>query len=137
MAPLVPTDAEIDRERLLDISVNLIPMGILAFFVVLFAVYSPFRHNLFMFLMSHFLTVFPLLLLGLLTYVSAKVIARDEERAEQSSEGAATPEEEYERSDVEETYGQGTDDEGTGAAAPDEGADAEGRPADAETSENR
>lgn len=85
MGPLVPTGTDIDRETLLDITVNLIPIGILAFFVVTFLVYTPFPPNLFAFLISHFLTIFPLVLLALLTYVAAKVIARDERKLEERS----------------------------------------------------
>ncbi|WP_254546543.1 DUF6684 family protein [Halomarina pelagica] len=110
MSRLVPIDADLDKEQLLDVSVNLIPIAILLFFVVLFAVYTPWPPNLFMYLMSHFLTIFPLLLLALLTYVSAKAIARDEEGMEESSAGAATPEE---RPEAETEFGTGSE-EGPG-----------------------
>ncbi|MFC5970939.1 DUF6684 family protein [Halomarina salina] len=85
MGRLVPTGTDIDRETLLDITVNLIPMGILVFFVVLFLVFTPFPPNLFIAGVSHFLTIFPLVLLALLTYVAAKVIARDEKKLEERS----------------------------------------------------
>ncbi|MFD1512737.1 DUF6684 family protein [Halomarina rubra] len=85
MGPLVPTGADLDRETLLDITVNLIPMGILLFFIGLSLVYSPFPPSLFMSGMSHLLTVVPLVLLALLTYVAAKVIARDERQLEARS----------------------------------------------------
>lgn len=68
----------IDRETFLDIVVNIIPMGILLFFVGLFLVYMPWEENLFLTVVSHFLTIFPLIMLALLTYVSARVISRDE-----------------------------------------------------------
>lgn len=68
----------IDRETFLDIVVNIIPMGILLFFVGVFLVYSPWEKNLFLTVVSHFLTIFPLFMLGLLTYFSAKIISRDE-----------------------------------------------------------
>lgn len=69
----------IDRETLLDLVVNIIPMGILLFFVGVFLVYMPWEENLFLTVVSHFLTLFPLAMLALLTYVSARVISRDEE----------------------------------------------------------
>lgn len=83
MGPLVPTGTDLDRETLLDIAVNVIPMAMLVFFVVLFLVYTPFPPNTFMFVMSHLLTVIPLVLLALLTYVTAKVISRDERELEE------------------------------------------------------
>ncbi|SFG73517.1 hypothetical protein SAMN04488063_2827 [Halopelagius inordinatus] len=69
----------IDRETLLDLVVNIIPMGILLFFVGVFLVYMPWEENLFLTVVSHFLTLFPLAMLALLTYVSARVISRDED----------------------------------------------------------
>lgn len=74
-----------DRDTLLDITVNLIPMGILLFFVVLFTMFQPWDWNPFMFGLMHFLTVFPFLLLAILTYVSGKVISRDERRLEETT----------------------------------------------------
>lgn len=68
-----------DIETLLDVTVNLIPMGILLFFVVLYTVFRPWEWNLGIFVLMHFLTVFPFLLLALLTYVSARAIAGAEE----------------------------------------------------------
>lgn len=68
----------IDRETFLDLVVNIIPMGILLFFVGVFLVYMPWEENLFLTIVSHFLTIFPLVMLALLTYISAKVISRDE-----------------------------------------------------------
>lgn len=78
MSPLVPTDSDLSRETILDVTVNIIPMVILLFFVVLVTVFNPFPPNLSIMVTSHFLTLIPFVLLGLLTYVSAKVIARDE-----------------------------------------------------------
>lgn len=62
-------------ETLLDVTVNLIPMGILLFFVVLYTVFRPWEWNPTIFVLMHFLTVFPFVLLALLTYVSARAIA--------------------------------------------------------------
>ncbi|MDS0284620.1 DUF6684 family protein [Haloarcula onubensis] len=68
-------------DTLLDITVNLIPMGILLFFVVLYTVFRPWGLDPRMFVLMHFLTVFPFLLLALLTYVSARAIASAEQGA--------------------------------------------------------
>lgn len=70
-----------DRETLLDILVNLVPMVILLFFSVLYTVVQPWGFDPAQFGLMHFLTLFPFLLLGLLTYLSAKVISRDERLA--------------------------------------------------------
>ncbi|WP_262177239.1 DUF6684 family protein [Haloarcula laminariae] len=64
-----------DMETLLDVMVNLIPMGILLFFVGLYTVFQPWEWDPVMFVLMHFLTLFPFLLLALLTYVSAQAIA--------------------------------------------------------------
>lgn len=71
-------ESPIDRETLLDITVNVIPIGILLFFVVLFTLVQPWGYDPFYILLGHGLTIFPILVLLLVTYVSAKVIARDE-----------------------------------------------------------
>ena len=64
----------------LDLLVNMIPMGILLFMDVLFFVYNPWGWDLFYVFMMHFLTLFPFVLLGLLTYVSGRVVQRDEQK---------------------------------------------------------
>jgi len=80
-----PVSAESSDQRdwatfdtLLDVTVNIIPMGILLFFVGLYAVIRPWNWDPGMFVLMHFLTLFPLLLLAVLTYVSARAIASDE-----------------------------------------------------------
>jgi len=65
-------------ETLLDVTVNLIPMGILLFFIALYTVFSPWEWDPAVFVLMHFLTVFPFVLLALLTYVSARAIASAE-----------------------------------------------------------
>lgn len=92
MSPLVPTGRTLDRETALDVSVNVIPMGILLFFIVLTLLVDPFPPDLYITLVAHVLTIIPLVLLGLLTYVSAKVIARDERKLETSGEGVGVEE---------------------------------------------
>jgi len=67
-----------NRETLLDVTVNVIPMVILLFFVGLYTVLQPWEWDPAMFVLMHFLTVFPFLLLALLTYISARAIAGDE-----------------------------------------------------------
>jgi len=66
------------RETLLDVTVNLIPMVILLFFVVFYTAFRPWGWDPTIFVLMHFLTVFPFVLLALLTYVSARAIASAE-----------------------------------------------------------
>jgi hypothetical protein len=67
-----------DRETLLDITVNLIPMGILLFFFALTVVITPWEFDPLIVVLQHFLTLFPFLLLGILTYFSARAVAGTE-----------------------------------------------------------
>lgn len=78
MCPFISGESHVDRETVLDTLVNVVPMAILLFFVVLFLVLTPWGIDA-TFLVAHFLTIFPLVLLAILTYVSASVIARDED----------------------------------------------------------
>jgi len=79
----VRADADDTREwatfdTLLDITVNLIPLAILLFFIGLYTVVSPWEWDAGMFVLMHLLTVIPFVLLAILTYVSARAIAGDE-----------------------------------------------------------
>lgn len=78
MSPLISDESDFDRETLLDITVNIIPMGILLFFVILFVVIHPWEFDPFYAVIQHGLTIFPFLVLVLVTYISAKLISRDE-----------------------------------------------------------
>ena len=66
------------KETWLDLTVNLVPLGILAVLDALFWVVNPWGWDPFVIAVSHFLTLFPLVLLALLTYVSGTIIQRDE-----------------------------------------------------------
>lgn len=79
MAPIAVLGTQIDRETLLDVVVNLVPVGILVFFVGLFLVYAPWGYSPYYTTVSHFLTIFPLIVLLFITYVSARIISRDEQ----------------------------------------------------------
>ncbi|USZ66950.1 cox cluster protein [Halorussus salilacus] len=67
-------DSVFDRETMLDISVNIIPLVILAFFIALLVLTSPFEPNLFLEVVALLLHLIPLVLLALLTYVAAHYI---------------------------------------------------------------
>jgi len=78
-----------DRETILDLMVNFIPLGIILFFIGTFAVFAPWGFELMpsglmfavMGIMFHALLV--------LTYLSAKAIAGDEKRATVYAQGQA------------------------------------------------
>jgi uncharacterized membrane protein YczE len=67
-------DSVFDYETLLDISVNVIPMLIIGFFVVLFLVASPYPANFFIDGITVMLHVIPFVGLGILTYIAAHYI---------------------------------------------------------------
>ncbi|PSQ45035.1 cox cluster protein [Halobacteriales archaeon SW_6_65_15] len=60
-----------DRETLLDISVNLIPLGMILFFVVLLVTGSTYEPNLFIETIALGLHVVPFVSLAILTYIAA------------------------------------------------------------------
>lgn len=72
----------ITRETWADLTVNIIPLGILLALDVLYWVVNPWGWDPYVLAIAHFLTIFPLLCLALLTYVSGYVIQRDEGRAD-------------------------------------------------------
>lgn len=82
--------ATFDRDTLLDLLVNVIPLVIIGFFVVAFAVFDPFGGDTLGRAIQVLLLVAPFLALAILTYVSGKAIAGDEERAEVYHQGQAT-----------------------------------------------
>lgn len=71
-----------DRETLLDLSVNIIPLGIMAFFVILFAVAPAFEYDPVIVAVQMGLILVPFLALALVTYVSGRAVARDEQKLE-------------------------------------------------------
>lgn len=79
---------QLTEETWLDLTVNFIPIGILAVLDVMFWVYNPWGWELWFVFWAHVLTFVPLVLLTLLTYVSGRVIQRDERATETSGEEA-------------------------------------------------
>jgi len=67
------------RETVLDLMVNIIPVGILIGMEILFFVLNPWGWDLWYVGWMHFLTLFPLVLLLILTWVSGRVIQNSEE----------------------------------------------------------
>lgn len=83
--------ATFDRDTLLDLLVNVIPLAIIAFFVLVFALVDPFGGSDSLGrAIQLLLLVAPFVALGILTYISGKAIAGDEKRAEVYHQGQAT-----------------------------------------------
>ncbi|SDM14589.1 hypothetical protein SAMN04487949_1029 [Halogranum gelatinilyticum] len=79
-----------DKDTLLDLTVNIVPLGIIAGFIALFAVYDPFGYDTLGTPIMYGLMLFPFVGLAILTYLSGKAIAGDEKRSEVYLAGAAT-----------------------------------------------
>lgn len=71
-----------DRETLLDLSVNIIPLGVLLFFVVLFAVVAPFPGDSVAITVQMAIIIVTGIALAILTYYSGKAIAGAEDDSE-------------------------------------------------------
>ena len=63
-----------NRETLLDISVNIIPLVILLFFTVFLLLFSPWPQNTFLEVIALGLHIVPFVVLAILTYVAAYYI---------------------------------------------------------------
>ncbi|WP_254537726.1 DUF6684 family protein [Halomarina litorea] len=72
-----------DRETMLDLSVNVIPLFIILFFIVLFAAVAPFGYSLVDTTIQMALLVIPFIGLAILTYFSGKAIAEAEAKMEE------------------------------------------------------
>ncbi|MDS0298221.1 cox cluster protein [Halogeometricum sp. S1BR25-6] len=80
-----------DRETLLDLTVNMIPLFIIAFFIAAFAVFPLFgRGDLLAMAVQYGLLLVPFVALAALTYLSGKAIAGDEKRSTVFLQGQAT-----------------------------------------------
>jgi len=75
----------------LDLSVNLIPLGILLILDTLFWFVNPWGWDPFYVLVAHFLTLFPLLVLAIVTYVGGAIVQRDQQRAELAAANEERP----------------------------------------------
>jgi hypothetical protein len=75
-----------DRETLLDLSVNIIPLGIITFFAILFVVAPSFEFDPFIVALQMGLLIVPFLALALVTYYSGRAVAEDEGKLESANE---------------------------------------------------
>lgn len=69
------TTKTFDRETLLDLTVNFVPLFIILFFVGAFLVFAPWGRGGLATLLQYFLLVVPFVALAYLTYISGKAIA--------------------------------------------------------------
>ena len=88
-----------DRETLLDLTVNVIPLGIILFFIVAFAVVNPFGWDLLYSGLQFGILAFHFVALAVLTYAAGRVISRSETpdateppAAGETDRGSDTPE---------------------------------------------
>lgn len=72
-----------DRETMLDLVVNAIPLGIILFFIVVFAVLNPFGPNLVHTALQFSIVGLTFVALTILTYYSAKAISEAEEEMQE------------------------------------------------------
>lgn len=71
----------VSRETAIDVSINAVPILILAYFTVLHGAASPWEFRPLAVFFMYVLTLFPLVLLGAATYYAARAIERDASRA--------------------------------------------------------
>ncbi len=69
---------DLTHETWLDLVVNIVPIVILGFFDLLFFVVNPWGWDPLTVVLMHFLTLFPLVVLAVVTWVSGYVIQRAE-----------------------------------------------------------
>jgi len=72
------TDGRLDRRILLDVLVNIVPIGILAFFVLLFGVYAPYPGDPVVTVIQMALVLVPAAVVAIVTYYAASAVTRDE-----------------------------------------------------------
>ncbi|MEF8818551.1 MAG: DUF6684 family protein [Haloferacaceae archaeon] len=117
-----------DRETLLDLVVNAVPLFIMAFFVVAFAVFAPFGFDPLASGLQFALVVAPFVLLLALTYFSAKAIAGAEKTGPVFLPGQTTP---AEAKPLEEEHGVDEGEAATGNETDEAGTDADDNPGSA------
>jgi len=108
-----------DKETILDLMVNFIPLGIIAFFIGAFAVFAPWGFDLMPSGLMFAIMGIMFVALGVLTYISAKAIAGDEKRSTVYAQGQAGLEGATPLHELEADAAQDTDSEDTTAAETD------------------
>lgn len=83
----------LSRETVVDISINGAPLFILAYFAVLIKVASPWTFDPLPVVLTHALTLFPLVVLVFATYYAARAIERDAARSAPATDSTEEPSE--------------------------------------------
>ncbi len=78
-----------DKDTLLDLMVNFIPLGIILFFIAAFTLYAPWGFDVRGFVPMIVIMVVMLIALAVLTYISGKAIAGDEKTKPVYAQGQA------------------------------------------------
>lgn len=89
-----------DRETLLDLTINMVPIGIMVFFIGAFALVNPFGWDAIVSTLQFGIMIVTTVLLLLLTYYAGKVISEAEAEMEAAEEGAETTDTELEEDAV-------------------------------------
>jgi hypothetical protein len=76
------TERYIDTETLLDLTVNIIPLGIIAFFFVVFIVFDPWGWEPLFTVLALGLLVIHFSALAVLTWLAGRTIAKEEKTGE-------------------------------------------------------
>ncbi|RDZ65372.1 cox cluster protein [Haloferax sp. Atlit-12N] len=79
-----------DKETILDLTVNMVPLAIILFFVVAFTFVNPFGFESLTSGLQYALLIAPFVLLAALTYLSGKAIAGSEKEGTVYAPGQAT-----------------------------------------------
>lgn len=75
-----------EEETILDLTVNMIPLGMLIFFLALVMAINPWGTDAFQLTIAAVLHIVPIVGLALLTYFAGRIIQRDEQAAEAALE---------------------------------------------------
>jgi len=67
----------VDRDVVIDVSINIVPIVILAYFVLLALLWTPWPDDLLAVVMTHAMMLVPVLCLAFVTYYAAKAVERD------------------------------------------------------------
>lgn len=72
------TDGLLDRRVLLDVLVNIVPIGILVSFVLVFSVYAPYPSDPVVTVIQLSLIILPAIVVIVVTYYTVRAVTRDE-----------------------------------------------------------
>jgi uncharacterized membrane protein len=83
-------DRTFDRETVLNLVVNMVPLGMILFFIFLFLVSDVFGSDVVAVSLSQLLLVVPFVALALVTYISGRIITETERTGHSDTAAAIT-----------------------------------------------